>query len=88
LVERQSCNEERVFWRNLPASLLWRALARHLAVLGGKALRRCNEGTLLPWLWGRLRAWANVCADRRDYSRWSGRADERSVTTERVNCLH
>jgi GT2 family glycosyltransferase len=77
LVERQSCNEERVFWRNLPGPLLRRALPRHLAVLAGKALRRCDEGLLLPWLWGRVRAWANLPADRRDYSRWPGRADER-----------
>jgi len=55
LIERQSCNEERVFWRNLPASALRRALPRHLAVLAGKAWRRLDEGTLLPWFFGRLR---------------------------------
>ena len=33
LVEQQSCNEERVFWRNLPADLLCRSLPRHAAVL-------------------------------------------------------
>jgi GT2 family glycosyltransferase len=69
LVERQSCNEERVFWRNLPGPLLRRALARHLAVLGGKALRRWDEGTLLPWLWGRVRAWSELCACRRHSGR-------------------
>jgi len=31
LFERQSCNEERVFWRNMPASALARAAPRHLA---------------------------------------------------------
>ncbi len=55
LIERQSCNEERVFWRNVPASALPRALPRHLAVLAGKAWRRGHDGTLLPWLFGRLR---------------------------------
>src|SRR5437763_534416 len=65
LVERQSCNEERVFWRNLPGLDLARALPRHVAVLAGKALRRWHEGTLLPWAWGRLRAWAEVPACRR-----------------------
>ncbi|MBI1830865.1 MAG: glycosyltransferase family 2 protein, partial [Planctomycetes bacterium] len=55
LIERQSCNEERVFWRNVPASALWRALPKHVAVLLGKAWRRLDEGTLLPWLFGRLR---------------------------------
>lgn len=58
LIERQSCNEERVFWRNLPASVLWRALPKHVAVLLGKAWRRLEEGTILPWMFGRLRvAW-------------------------------
>lgn len=55
LVERQSCNEERVFWRNLPTAALLRALPRHAAVLAGKAWRRWEEGTLAPWLLGRLR---------------------------------
>jgi O-antigen biosynthesis protein len=55
LIERQSCNEERVFWRNLSSVWLWRALPKHLAVLLGKAWRRWNEGTLTPWLFGRLR---------------------------------
>ncbi len=59
LIERQSCNEERVFWRNLPASALRRALPRHLAVLAGKAWRRAEEGTLAPWLLGRWRAWCD-----------------------------
>jgi GT2 family glycosyltransferase len=58
LIERQSCNEERVWWRNVPTSLLRTAFPRHMAVLAGKAARRLDEGTLLPWLFGRLRvAW-------------------------------
>ena len=65
LVERQSCNEERVFWRNMSGIDLARALPRHLAVLAGKALRRWREGTLLPWALGRMRAWAEVPACRR-----------------------
>jgi GT2 family glycosyltransferase len=56
LLERQSCNEERVFWRNMPARVLPRAVQRHLAVLMGKAWRRCQDGTLSPWLAGRMRA--------------------------------
>jgi GT2 family glycosyltransferase len=56
LLEMQSCNEERVFWRNLPRSALRHALPKHAAVLIGKALRRLHEGTLTPWLCGRLRA--------------------------------
>jgi GT2 family glycosyltransferase len=58
-LERQSCNEERVFWRNIRGRQLVKALPRHAAVLAGKALRRWQEGTLLPWLMGRLRAVAS-----------------------------
>lgn len=64
LVERQSCNEERVFWRNLSPAELRRWLPRHAAVLGGKALRRWEEGRLMPWVAGRLRAWVSIPADR------------------------
>jgi GT2 family glycosyltransferase len=55
-LEQQSCNEERLFWRNTPTELLWKHLPRHAAVLCGKALRRIGEGTFAPWLTGRLRA--------------------------------
>jgi GT2 family glycosyltransferase len=53
LLEQQSRNEERVFWRNVPS--LSRALPRHLAVLAAKAWRRWHEGSLTPFLCGRLR---------------------------------
>jgi GT2 family glycosyltransferase len=56
VLEQQSCNEERVFWRNTHGRDLLRCLPRHAAVLAGKALRRWQEGRLLPWLLGRLRA--------------------------------
>jgi GT2 family glycosyltransferase len=55
LLEQQSRNEERVFWRNIPTAALRRALPKHCAVLAGKAWRRWQEGTLLPWACGRLR---------------------------------
>src|SRR5262245_21358197 len=48
LLEQQSRNEERVFWRNIPRGALWRALPRHLAVLAGKAWRRGQGGGLTP----------------------------------------
>lgn len=64
LLEQQSRNEELVFWRNMPADLLWRAVPRHLAVLAGKALRRLGEGTLLPFLRGRWRAWRDLSGVR------------------------
>jgi GT2 family glycosyltransferase len=55
-LEQQSCNEERVFWRNTRGKELLRRLPRHAAVLAGKAVRRWQEGTLVPWLLGRFRA--------------------------------
>lgn len=55
LVQQQSCNEERVFWRNTAGSM--RELTQHGAVLAGKAIRRFGEGRLTPWLFGRLLAW-------------------------------
>jgi GT2 family glycosyltransferase len=68
VLQMQSCNEESVFWRNLPPSVLVRALAKHLAVLVGKALRRREEGTMTPWLFGRLNAlwkWRALVRHRR-----------------------
>lgn len=62
VLEQQSCNEERVFWRNVRRAELLRHLPRHLAVLAGKAVRRMDERTLLPWVFGRLRAWTGLFA--------------------------
>jgi GT2 family glycosyltransferase len=56
VLEQQSCNEERVFWRNTRGPDRLRCLPRHAAVLAAKALKRLQEGTLLPWLLGRVRA--------------------------------
>jgi GT2 family glycosyltransferase len=58
VLERQSCNEERVFWRNIRGRKRVRMLPRHAAVLAGKAVRRLQEGTFVPWASGRVRAWA------------------------------
>lgn len=58
VLEQQSCNEERLFWRNTRGTDRLVYLPRHAAVLAGKALKRCQEGTLLPWLMGRVRALA------------------------------
>jgi GT2 family glycosyltransferase len=63
LLARQSCNEERLFWRNTNGSL--RELGRHAAVLAGKAALRLGEGNLLPWLAGRGRAWMMEASWRR-----------------------
>lgn len=56
VLEQQSCNEERVFWRNVRGAERLRCLPRHAAILAAKALKRLQEGTLLPWLLGRVRA--------------------------------
>jgi GT2 family glycosyltransferase len=66
LLERQSLNEERVFWRNVPL----RYLPRHVAVLAGKALRRWREGTFLPFALGRLRIIAEIPALVRHRRAW------------------
>jgi GT2 family glycosyltransferase len=54
MIEQQSRNEEWLYWRNTPSVL--QTLPRHVAVLAAKALRRWNEGRLVPWLCGRARA--------------------------------
>jgi GT2 family glycosyltransferase len=53
LIEQQSCNEERLYWRNAEGL---RTLPRHCAVLAAKAARRWDEGRLWPWLTGRVLA--------------------------------
>jgi GT2 family glycosyltransferase len=69
LLEQQSRNEERVFWRNLPTPALLRALPLHLAVLAAKAGRRIRQGGLLPFLCGRLSVLGEVPALLR-HRRW------------------
>ncbi|MFL5244629.1 MAG: glycosyltransferase family 2 protein [Gemmataceae bacterium] len=54
LLEQQSRNEERVFWRNLPIGLLLGTLPLHAAVVAAKAWRRWREGNLRPFLRGRM----------------------------------
>jgi GT2 family glycosyltransferase len=58
VLEQQSCNEERVFWRNVRGMARAKWLPRHAMVLLAKALKRFQEGTLMPWLLGRVRALA------------------------------
>jgi GT2 family glycosyltransferase len=60
VLEQQSCNEERVFWRNVRGRELLRHLPRHAAVLAGKAVWRLGEGRFVPWAMGRLRAWCGA----------------------------
>lgn len=60
LLEQQSRNEERVFWRNLPNRDLFRAIPWHAAVLAAKAYRRWQAGELLPFFLGRVRAWGEM----------------------------
>jgi GT2 family glycosyltransferase len=60
LLEQQSYNEERVFWRNIPSAELAGAVPRHAAVLLAKAWRRWTEGRLVPFLCGRLRVLGEI----------------------------
>jgi GT2 family glycosyltransferase len=69
LLEQQSWNEERVFWRNLPPRALVRAMPHHLAVLAAKTWQRCRDGGLLPFLSGRLRMLGELPALLR-HRRW------------------
>jgi GT2 family glycosyltransferase len=69
LLEQQSQNEERIFWRNLPGRALLRALPSHLAVLIAKAWRRWHDGGLAPFLCGRLRVLSEL-ATVRQHRRW------------------
>jgi GT2 family glycosyltransferase len=62
LLEQQSRNEELVFWRNVPAQALVRALPLHAAVLAAKAWRRWSEGGLVPFVAGRLSVLADTSA--------------------------
>lgn len=73
LLERQSRNEELVFWRNMPLRDLLRSLPLHLAVVAAKAGRRWSEGQLLPFVLGRLAALARlpeVVRHRRQLHSW------------------
>jgi GT2 family glycosyltransferase len=74
LLAQQSRNEERLFWRHVPRQLWPRALPQHLAVLAGKAWARWREGTLAPFLAGRLAAWREVPATLRQRRRRDAQA--------------
>lgn len=81
LLERQSRNEELVFWRNLPTAQLLRALPLHAAVVAAKAWRRWREGRFLPFLLGRVRAAAAAPAvwrQRRRLHQLRAAGDDRS----------
>lgn len=60
LTEQLSRNEERVFLRHRAAGQFWKHWPRHVAVLGAKAIRRCADGSMLPFCMGRARAWSEV----------------------------
>lgn len=60
LAEQIACNEERVFCQTLAADRKVKNAIRHGAVLSAKAWRRWADGTLAPFLTGRLRAWSEA----------------------------
>jgi GT2 family glycosyltransferase len=57
LAEQIACNEERLFCQSFVADRKIKNAIRHGAVLSAKACRRWGDGTLAPFLTGRLRAW-------------------------------
>jgi GT2 family glycosyltransferase len=69
LLEQQSQNEERVFWRNLPVWALLAAMPKHLAVFLAKSTLRFQEGNLRYFLCGKLRILAEV-PDLIRHRRW------------------
>jgi GT2 family glycosyltransferase len=90
LLEQQSRNEERVFWRNLPRGTLARALPCHAAVLAAKALRRWGEGGFVPWLCGRLSVlgeWADLARHRRRLHAWCTNPDPKSWGVEDLSAI-
>ena len=60
VLEQQSCNEERLFWRQSQAGVRWKQLPRHFAVLAGKTAKRLTEGTLMPWISGRIKCFISA----------------------------
>lgn len=60
LAEQLARNEERVFCQFFATSRKITTLARHSAILLAKAWRRWADGTLVPFLTGRLRAWSEA----------------------------
>lgn len=60
LLEQQSCNEERVFWRHAHGPTLLGLLPLHVGVVVAKAWRRWQRGELRPFLRGRWRAWREL----------------------------
>ena len=90
LLERQSLNEERVYWRNIPCQLLWRTLPLHLLALLAKAWRRGTEGTLLPFLMGKLsfmREIPEILAHRKMLIKENPKADHQRWCLENLGGL-
>jgi GT2 family glycosyltransferase len=81
LLEQQSRNEERVFWRNIPTAAWRQAVPRHVAVLAGKAWRRWQEGRLIPFLCGRLRLLGEI-GTLTQHRRW---LDQIALATDPAN---
>ena len=73
VLEQQSCNEERVFWRNKPGMDRLRYL-RVMQRFSRPSAQRFQEGTLLPWLLGRVRGVAFGSGSR-------GRVDNEAKVT-------
>ncbi len=54
LTFRSSRNAETVFWTNMPTALLLRYGLEHFLFLGFQGLAKLRQGTLLPWICGKV----------------------------------
>jgi GT2 family glycosyltransferase len=61
LAEQLARNDERVFWQHYRHHPRAASLLRHAGILAAKALRRWRDGTLPPFLTGRLQACCEAC---------------------------
>jgi GT2 family glycosyltransferase len=82
MVARLARNEERVYWSNLPAKLLWRGLLPHLLYVGGVfASRWLRRDNAWPYLHGKIsivREWNMIGKQRRHLRRLMAEATFRS----------
>lgn len=60
VLRMQSRNEERLFWRHLPAPWIFAALPVHFLALCAKALKNWQRGTMNSFFQGKMEAWAEA----------------------------
>ena len=61
ILEIQSRNEERLFWRHMPGLWLMAGIPFHLAALGAKGYKHLRNGTFREFISGKSQAWWEYC---------------------------